>query len=191
MNHDSYDDWTDTPTADPTGDAPAVQPWTDHADSELLMTFLSDFRSAARDRRPSEVSNGGVQAGMPRERGQETTSRFSAVPEEREEWLDDPYAGSERQVTPDWWLAADSRWYPPELHPDRLAESAPGPEESATPGGTDTGAEVVREPGQPAESGPAHENLVAARGRGGAWSRRLLPGRGKPSAIEGLRLAEG
>lgn len=33
--------------------------------------------------------------------------------------------GSDIQETPEWWLASDDRWYPPELHPDYVASDGP------------------------------------------------------------------
>ena len=41
--------------------------------------------------------------------------------------------GSEIQESPDWWVASDGRWYPPELHPDYQTPAAPAPPAPAPP----------------------------------------------------------
>lgn len=47
--------------------------------------------------------------------------------------------GSDTQKGPDWWMASDGRWYPPELHPDYDEGSAA----SARPSSIDDGATKV------------------------------------------------
>jgi hypothetical protein len=82
---------------------------------ESLLGFLFDFRAGLDEPPPDEPGRSTAWDGP---------GRFNVGPQEPEPWVDDPYAGSTRQVTPHWWLAADGRWYPPELHPDAEAPAA-------------------------------------------------------------------
>lgn len=92
------------------------EPWAREIDSTVLMGFLSDFRSATREKL---VADSGKQTAQPAVgANQQVISRFKVGPAEPEPWELDPYVGAERQVAPDWWIAADGRWYAPELHPD-------------------------------------------------------------------------
>lgn len=87
------------------GDGVAAQ-----VDAGVLMGFLSEFRSAVREQAAAE-------RGAAARRREPAGSRLDR-PAEPEPWELDPYVGSEKQVTPEWWFADDGRWYPPELHPD-------------------------------------------------------------------------
>ncbi len=94
-----------------------------------LLAFLSDFRSADDVAAPaSDEEDYGLEPAWPASgRRSDDASRFAVAPEEPASW--DPYQGSEAQVTPDWWMASDGLWYPPELHPDRQVQAAPAPSE--------------------------------------------------------------
>ena len=76
---------------------------------------------------------------------------------------DTPNHGSNIQETPDWWMASDHRWYPPELHPDYMPPAAPTPPQPEAPSATPpaaappaagaappTGAPAVADPDSPA-----------------------------------------
>ena len=84
-----------------------------------LLGFLFDFRAGGKDDAPAAEQPGadGFAGPVPGANVRESSSRFDVV-QEHEAWMDDPYAGSDRQVAADWWMAADGRWYAPELHPD-------------------------------------------------------------------------
>lgn len=95
------------------------EPWARQIDSTVLMGFLSDFRSATREQLVAERRNSGTQTTQPAvSANQQVLSRFKVGPADPEPWELDPYVGADRQVAPDWWIAADGRWYAPELHPD-------------------------------------------------------------------------
>jgi hypothetical protein len=88
----------------------------DQIDSNVLMGFLSDFRSAVREKQMSERARQTARPAVGAYK--DAVSRFEVGPADPEPWELDPYVGAERQVAPDWWIAADGRWYAPELHPD-------------------------------------------------------------------------
>lgn len=92
----------------------------------VLMDFLSDFRSAAREKEAAErmeSTKPGRQPAASTQAG--VVSRFRVGPADPEPWVLDPYVGADRQVEPDWWMAADGRWYMPELHPDAQVHAEP------------------------------------------------------------------
>jgi hypothetical protein len=113
-----------------------------------LMSFLTDFRSAV---------NCDVAAGEPaqEEKAPGATTKTSpaltgvarrVVADDEPSWEDDPYLGSPVQVAADWWMAANGRWYPAELHPDHAVQTAPGAEDPArVADGEDQGAQPVDE----------------------------------------------
>lgn len=92
-----------------------------------LLGFLVDFRTAQEEeavrvaesaiaaRRSAPSASTAAHATGP------TSPPGGPVPE-----FYDPYAGSEVQVSGDWWLASDGRWYAPEVHPD-VHPSPPAP----------------------------------------------------------------
>lgn len=98
-------------------DAALKDPWAGQLDPGVLMGFLSEFRTAAREKAAAET-------GTPASGRDRVASRFEAA-REPEPWEINPYEGSEAQVTPEWWFASDGRWYPPELHPDRQVAVEP------------------------------------------------------------------
>lgn len=106
-------DWTSL--GDETNQELQSGPWAREVDSTVLMSFLSDFRSASRENLRAESSDSGKPAVGA---GQQVVSRFKVGPADPEPWELDPYVGAERQVAPEWWIAADGRWYAPELHPE-------------------------------------------------------------------------
>lgn len=94
-----------------------------------LMGFLTDFRTGQREVHQPKPD--------PKPEPEPATSeavrglnRFDFNTKEADDWVD-PYAGSPKPMGPEWWQAADGKWYPGELHPDRqataAAESAPEP----------------------------------------------------------------
>ena len=102
------------------------EPWAQGIDSSVLMDFLSEFRSATREREAEERMNSTKQRKQPAATVQAgVVSRFQTGPAEPEPWVLDPYVGADRQVEPDWWMAADGRWYMPELHPDAQVDVEP------------------------------------------------------------------
>ena len=112
-----------------------------------LMGFLTDFRTGQREVQqpkpdPTADSDAPTSEAI---RGQ---SRFDFHTKDAEEWVD-PYAGCAKPMGSDWWQAADGKWYPGELHPDRQVvaaapvEAAPGPhpiDPSGADGTSDGGA---------------------------------------------------
>lgn len=138
--HLEDDQWNDVGAETPSASAaPWSGPTLDVAEepseqlTQDLMSFLDDFRSAVnRDVAASEAKG--------EEKVPGATVKTSPVPtgvargafaEDEPSWEDDPYLGSPVQVAADWWMAADGRWYPPELHPDRSVQPAPGPDDPA------------------------------------------------------------
>lgn len=115
-------------------------PWARELEPGMLMGFLSEFRSAVREKTVAETA-------APTRARDRVTARLEAA-REPEPWEVNPYEGSERQVTPEWWFASDGRWYPPELHPDQQVPVEPAPE--------------IREPITEtiAETTPAAESVV-------------------------------
>jgi hypothetical protein len=95
---------------------------TEQLGSDVLLAFLSDFRSPQVVQEPEDPAQ---------VRSTETTLGFGVASGNPDAHLDDPYAGSEAQLGADWWLASDGRWYAPELHPDRQANGAVEAEEPA------------------------------------------------------------
>ena len=114
------DDEAQAPAEATTGASALDDPWARQLEPEMLMGFLSEFRGATREKAVAE-------SGTSARTRESVTSRFEAV-REPEPWEIDPYEGSEAQVTPEWWFAADGRWYPPELHPDRQVPVEPAQE---------------------------------------------------------------
>lgn len=111
VSHAAASDWNFS--EDETSRELPSEPWAQEIDSTVLMSFLTDFRSATREqlvaRQTAQPAVGP---------NQQVVSRFKVGPSDPEPWELDPYVGAERQVAPDWWMAADGRWYAPELHPD-------------------------------------------------------------------------
>lgn len=117
MSDAAASDWTSW--GDETNQELQSEPCARQIDSAVLMGFLSDFRSATREKQVAERSDIARQSTQPAVgAGQQVVSRFKVGPADPEPWELDPYVGAERQVAPDWWIAADGRWYAPELHPD-------------------------------------------------------------------------
>ncbi|HET6917620.1 MAG TPA: hypothetical protein VFH56_16155 [Acidimicrobiales bacterium] len=96
------------------------EPWAGELEPGMLMGFLSEFRTAVREKAVAET-------GTPASARDRASSRLEAA-KEPEPWEINPYEGSEAQVTPEWWFASDGRWYPPELHPDRQVPVEPAQE---------------------------------------------------------------
>ena len=96
-----------------------------------LMGFLSDFRSGQREvRQPKPDIKPDTESSVSEAvRG---LNRFDFKVQEPHDWVD-PYAGSSKQIGPDWWQASDGKWYPGELHPDRQAPVAAAAEPAAEP----------------------------------------------------------
>ena len=118
-----------TATEDTPVEPSADDSWSAQLDPGLLMGFLSEFRSATME--TATAARDGAKAGSAvAVRRDPVTSRLEAV--EPEPWETDPYAGSDRQVTPEWWFALDGRWYPPELHPDRQVMTTEQPKVEPT-----------------------------------------------------------
>lgn len=94
------------------------------------MAFLSDFRGGlTADLETPEAAggrSGGAGGGEP---AAVQAGIGHATSPQGPDWRDDPYLGSDVQVDPSWWVASDRRWYPPELHPDRIQEASLTPSE--------------------------------------------------------------
>lgn len=118
VSHAAASDWN--LSEDETNPELQSEPWALEIDSSMLMGFLSDFRSATREK--AVGASGGQTAQPSVGPNQQVVSRFRVGPADPEPWELDPYVGAERQVAPDWWIAADGRWYAPELHPDAQVE---------------------------------------------------------------------
>lgn len=148
VNNDPGSEWTATGMAQPSllsSEEPAesLEPMGSHSvGAEDLLAFLSDFRTGHdRGGAPSPVGDEEVPSFQPSAGwGGYDVAHTATAPEEPEAW--DPYQGSGTQVAPDWWVASDGRWYPPELHPDRQAEAAAPP---AGPESTGAGSAAVSE----------------------------------------------
>lgn len=130
-NRQRSDDWTATEGEAQWGtgwdfiaggdlEGPTPVPAEGHQLGLDLLGFLSDFRTAQQEEanRVQEAAAAGKRAALPVRRGLNPTLASPAEKAEIAAEIYDPYAGSEAQISPEWWLASDGRWYPPELHPD-------------------------------------------------------------------------
>ncbi len=89
---------------------------------------------------------------------------------------------SDSQVSPNWWVASNGKWYPPEQHPNFTATAASSADiwGDGTGGPRSSPSTTWDEPGTPLSSGlagssgsPGSPSSLGKGGGGGLWTKKL------------------